>query len=292
MTLQQWIIWNKMNKAHEALQNTTTVTDQQKEQIILEIQNEEIQPTRKDRFKYLLYTCCATSTRVLAWIFLVCVLLIIVLVSCFVTISRIQWNKDIQVLGPVIDWNVTQRAVYQPLQTRRIARSLRMQHPVPKYVEVNMTSIPQGVYYEPHPEPIVVTERVLGLSQVLMINSENIANNANLTQEVKKLLTEMVNEEMQSLSDVMIDFEIPLGDPRDQEQYIHRKCYQEFAHCYLVKYKEPKPWPTDGLIADQCPLPPLHGSSPYPYQAIWDYYARVENIRPEKWTSKQKIRGC
>nr|ALJ11212.1 envelope protein [Simian foamy virus] len=288
MTLQQWIIWNKMNKAHEALQNTTTVTDQQKEQIILEIQNEEIQPTRKDRFKYLLYTCCATSTRVLAWIFLVCVLLIIVLVSCFVTISRIQWNKDIQVLGPVIDWNVTQRAVYQPLQTRRIARSLRMQHPVPKYVEVNMTSIPQGVYYEPHPEPIVVTERVLGLSQVLMINSENIANNANLTQEVKKLLTEMVNEEMQSLSDVMIDFEIPLGDPRDQEQYIHRKCYQEFAHCYLVKYKEPKTWPTDGLIADQCPLPPLHGSSPYPYQAIWDYYARVENIRPEKWTSKQK----
>nr|ALJ11214.1 envelope protein [Simian foamy virus]ALJ11215.1 envelope protein [Simian foamy virus] len=288
MTLQQWIIWNKMNKAHEALQNATTVTDQQKEQIILEIQNEEIQPTRKDRFKYLLYTCCATSTRVLAWIFLVCILLIIVLVSCFVTISRIQWNKDIQVLGPVIDWNVTQRAVYQPLQTRRIARSLRMQHPVPKYVEVNMTSIPQGVYYEPHPEPIVVTERVLGLSQVLMINSENIANNANLTQEVKKLLTEMVNEEMQSLSDVMIDFEIPLGDPRDQEQYIHRKCYQEFAHCYLVKYKEPKPWPKDGLIADQCPLPSLHGTSPYPYQAIWDYYAKVENIRPEKWTSKQK----
>nr|ALJ11213.1 envelope protein [Simian foamy virus] len=288
MTLQQWIIWNKMNKAHEALQNTTTVTDQQKEQIILEIQNEEIQPTRKDRFKYLLYTCCATSTRVLAWIFLVCILLIIVLVSCFVTMSRIQWNKDIQVLGPVIDWNVTQRAVYQPLQTRRIARSLRMQHPVPKYVEVNMTSIPQGVYYEPHPEPIVVTERVLGLSQVLMINSENIANNANLTQEVKKLLTEMVNEEMQSLLDVMIDFEIPLGDPRDQEQYIHRKCYQEFANCYLVKYKEPKPWPRDGLIADQCPLPSLHGSSPYPYQAIWDYYARIENVRPEKWTSKQK----
>nr|ALJ11216.1 envelope protein [Simian foamy virus] len=287
MTLQQWIIWNKMNKAHEALQNSTTVTDQQKEQIILEIQNEEVQPTRKDKFRYLLYTCCATSSRVLAWMLLVCVLLIVVLVSCFLTISRIQWNRDIQVLGPVIDWNVTQRAVYQPLQTRRIARSLRVQHPVPKYIEVNMTSIPQGVYYEPHPEPIVVTKRVLGLSQVLMINSENIANSANLTQEVKKLLTDVVNEEMQSLSDVMIDFEIPLGDPRDQEQYIHRKCYQEFAHCYLVKYKEPKPWPEDGLIADQCPLPSIHGPSSYPYQAVWDYYAKIENIRPQGWTSKQ-----
>ncbi|AQM52259.1 envelope protein [Eastern chimpanzee simian foamy virus] len=288
MTLQQWIIWNKMNKAHEALQNTTTVTEQQKEQIILDIQNEEVQPTRRDKFRYLLYTCCATSSRVLAWIFLVCILLIIVLVSCFVTISRIQWNKDIQVLGPVIDWNVTQRAVYQPLQTRRIARSLRMQHPVPKYVEVNMTSIPQGVYYEPHPEPIVVKERVLGLSQILMINSENIANNANLTQEVKKLLTEMVNEEMQSLSDVMIDFEIPLGDPRDQEQYIHRKCYQEFANCYLVKYKEPKPWPKEGLIADQCPLPGYHAGLTYNRQSIWDYYIKVESIRPANWTTKSK----
>nr|ALJ11196.1 envelope protein [Simian foamy virus] len=287
MSLQQWIIWNKMHQAHQALQNSTLVTEEQKEQIILEIQNEDVIPTRMDRVKYFLYTCCATSSRVLAWMLLACILFIIIIVSCFITLSRIQWNKDIQVLGPVIDWNVTQRAVYQPLQLRRIARALRAQHPVPKYVEVNMTSIPQGVFYQPHPEPIIHTERVLGLSQVLMINSENVANSANLSQETKALLTEMVNEEMQSLSDVMIDFEIPLGDPRDQEQYIHRKCYQEFAHCYLVKYKTPQPWPNEGLIADQCPLPGLADVSFYPYQAIWDYYAKIENIRPANWTSSK-----
>nr|ALJ11205.1 envelope protein [Simian foamy virus] len=285
MSLQQWIIWNKMHQAHQALQNSTLVTEEQKEQIILEIQNEDVIPTRMDRVKYFLYTCCATSSRVLAWMLLACILFIIIIVSCFITLSRIQWNKDIQVLGPVIDWNVTQRAVYQPLQLRRIARALRAQHPVPKYVEVNMTSIPQGVFYQPHPEPIIHTERVLGLSQVLMINSENIANSANLSQETKALLTEIVNEEMQSLSDVMIDFEIPLGDPRDQEQYIHRKCYQEFAHCYLVKYKTPQPWPSEELIADQCPLPGYHAGVEYTAQAIWDYYIKVEITRPKNWTS-------
>nr|AXY87510.1 envelope [Simian foamy virus] len=287
MTIQQWLIWNKMQRAHQALKGVQSLTPEEKQDIILEIQNdpEDIQPTKMDHIKYLLYAACATTSRILGWMFVMCILLMVVIVSCFVTISRIQWNKDIQVLGPVIDWNVSQQAVIQPVQMRRLARSLRAEHPVLKYVEVNMTGIPQGVLYQPHPEPIIVKERVLGLSQVIMINTENIANFANITQEAKTLLVDVVREEMKGLSEVMLDFEIPLGDPRNQEQYIHRKCYQEFAHCYVVKYKEPKPWPTEGILADQCPLPGYHDPPFYAKQAIWDYYAKMEIIRPQNWTS-------
>ncbi|CAD67563.1 envelope glycoprotein [Simian foamy virus Pongo pygmaeus pygmaeus] len=286
MTLQQWLVWDRMQKANEALKSTTAVSEEEKEHLILEIQNEEIIPTKVDRVKYLLYTCCATTTRTLAWLFLFCVLLIVVLVTCFITIARIQWNQDIQVYGPVIDWNISHQAIYKPLLMKRLARSIRTHYPIPKNVEVNMTSIPQGVYYEPHPEPIIVKERVLGLSQVIMINSETVANSANLTQEAKVLLADMVNEELQGLADVMIDFEIPLGDPRDQDQYIHRKCFQEFAHCYLVKYKDPKGWPSEKLIVDQCPIPGVHIPSIYKYQAIWDYYIPFQMMRPENWKAE------
>nr|BBL77822.1 env protein [Simian foamy virus] len=286
MTLEQWLLWKKMNQAHQALENVTVLTEEQKQQVIVDIQQEEVIPTRMDKLKYLAYSCCATSTRVLCWIVLICVLLLVVFISCFVTMSRIQWNKDIAVLGPVIDWNVSQQAVIQQIRAKRLARSLRVEHATETYVEINMTSIPQGVLYVPHPEPIILKERVLGLSQVIMINSENIANAANLTQETKVLLTDMINEEMTDLANQMIDFEIPLGDPRDQKQYQHQKCFQEFAHCYLVKYKKPMPWKTEGIIVDQCPLPGLHSPTYYQYQAIWDYYLKIYNIRPKDWKSK------
>ncbi|AFX98100.1 env protein [Guenon simian foamy virus] len=287
MNLQQWLLWKKMNDAHMALEHVSTLTEEQKQQVILEIQQEDVIPTRMDKVKYLAYACCATSTRVMCWLLLICVLLIIVFVSCFITIARLQWNKDIVTLGPVIDWNVTHQATYQQLKAARLTRSLRVQHPSISYVSLNISSLPQGIIYVPHPEPIILKERVLGISQVLMINSENIANAANLTQETKVLLTDMINEELQDLSDQMIDFELPLGDPRDQEQYIHHKCYQEFAHCYLVKYKNPSPWKQEGLIADQCPLPGIHDPTYYKPQSIWDYYLKIKNIRPQGWTSKQ-----
>lgn len=286
MTLEQWLLWKKMNQAHQALENVTVLTEEQKQQVIVDIQQEEVIPTRMDKLKYLAYSCCATSTRVLCWIVLICILLLVVFISCFVTMSRIQWNKDIAVLGPVIDWNVSQQAVIQQIRAKRLARSLRVEHATEAYVEINMTSIPQGVLYIPHPEPIILKERVLGLSQVIMINSENIANTANLTQETKVLLADMINEEMSDLANQMIDFEIPLGDPRDQKQYQHQKCFQEFAHCYLVKYKKPVPWKTEGIIVDQCPLPGLHSPTYYQYQAIWDYYLKIYNIRPKDWKSK------
>lgn len=286
MTLEQWLLWKKMNQAHQALENVTVLTEEQKQQVIVDIQQEEVIPTRMDKLKYLAYSCCATSTRVLCWIVLICILLLVVFISCFVTMSRIQWNKDIAVVGPVIDWNVSQQAVIQQIRAKRLARSLRVEHATEAYVEINMTSIPQGVLYIPHPEPIILKERVLGLSQVIMINSENIANTANLTQETKVLLTDMINEEMSDLANQMIDFEIPLGDPRDQKQYQHQKCFQEFAHCYLVKYKKPVPWKTEGIIVDQCPLPGLHSPTYYQYQAIWDYYLKIYNIRPKDWKSK------
>ncbi|BAP18653.1 env protein [Japanese macaque simian foamy virus] len=286
MTLEQWLLWKKMNQAHQALENVTVLTEEQKQQVIVDIQQEEVIPTRMDKLKYLAYSCCATSTRVLCWIVLICVLLLVVFISCFVTMSRIQWNKDIAVLGPVIDWNVSQQAVIQQIRAKRLARSLRVEHATEAYVEINMTSIPQGVLYVPHPEPIILKERVLGLSQVIMINSENIANTANLTQETKVLLADMINEEMSDLANQMIDFEIPLGDPRDQKQYQHQKCYQEFAHCYLVKYKKPMSWKSEGIIVDQCPLPGLHSPTYYQYQAIWDYYLKIYNIRPKDWKSK------
>lgn len=286
MTLEQWLLWKKMNQAHQALENVTVLTEEQKQQVIVDIQQEEVVPTRMDKMKYLVYSCCATSTRVLCWVVLICILLLVVFISCFVTMSRIQWNKDIAVLGPVIDWNVSQQAVIQQIRAKRLARSLRVEHATETYVEVNISSIPQGVLYVPHPEPIILKERVLGLSQVIMINSENIANTANLTQETKVLLTDMINEEMSDLANQMIDFEIPLGDPRDQRQYQHQKCFQEFAHCYLVKYKKPMPWKTEGIIVDQCPLPGLHSPTYYQYQAIWDYYLKIYNIRPKDWKSK------
>nr|AGM61337.1 env protein [Macaque simian foamy virus] len=286
MTLEQWLLWKKMNQAHQALENVTTLTEEQKQQVIIDIQHEDVVPTRMDKLKYLAYSCCATSTRVLCWIVLVCVLLLVIFISCFVTMSRIQWNKDIAVLGPVIDWNVSQQAVIQQIRAKRLARSIRVEHATETYVEVNMTSIPQGVLYVPHPEPIILKERVLGLSQVIMINSENIANTANLTQETKVLLADMINEEMNDLANQMIDFEIPLGDPRDQKQYQHQKCFQEFAHCYLVKYKKPMPWKSEGIIVDQCPLPGLHSPTYYQYQAIWDYYLKIYNVRPKDWKSK------
>nr|AZS32943.1 Env [Simian foamy virus] len=286
MTLQQWLLWKKMNDAHQALENITTLTEEQKQQVIVEIQQEEVIPTKMDRVKYLAYTCCATSTRVLFWILLVCILLIVVFVSCFVTMARLQWNKDITVLGPVIDWNVSHQAIVQQVKARRLGRSLRIEHAYESYVSINMSSVHQGILYIPHPEPIILKERVLGLSQVIMINSENIANTANLTQEAKVLLADMINEEMQDLANQMIDFEIPLGDPRDQHQYQHQKCFQEFAHCYLVKYKQPAPWKTEGIIVDQCPLPGIHDPHYYSYQAIWDYYLKINNIRPQGWKSK------
>nr|BBL77827.1 env protein [Simian foamy virus] len=286
MTLEQWLLWKKMNQAHQALENVTTLTEEQKQQVIIDIQQEEVIPTRLDKFRYLAYACCATSTRVLCWIVLICILLLVVFISCFVTISRIQWNRDITVLGPVIDWNVSQQAVIQQIRAKRLARSLRVEHATETYVEINMTSVPQGVLYVPHPEPIILKERVLGLSQVIMINSENIANTANLTQETKVLLADMINEEMNDLASQMIDFEIPLGDPRDQRQYQHQKCYQEFAHCYLIKYKEPKGWPSSTAIVDQCPLPGNHPIVQYAHQNIWDYYVPFEQIKPEGWTSK------
>ncbi|YP_001956723.2 Env [African green monkey simian foamy virus] len=286
MNLQQWLLWKKMNETHLALENISSLTEEQKQQVIIEIQQEEVIPTRMDRVKYLAYACCATSTRVMCWLFLICVLLIIVFVSCFVTVARIQWNRDINVFGPVIDWNVTHQATYQQLKAARLTRSLKVEHPHISYISINMSSIPQGVMYTPHPEPIILKERVLGISQVLMINSENIANVANLSQETKVLLTDMINEELQDLSNQMIDFELPLGDPRDQDQYIHHKCYQEFAHCYLVKYKKPSPWISEGIIVDQCPLPRIHDPNYYKYQPIWDYYLKIQNIRPQGWTSK------
>ncbi|ATW64778.1 Env [Simian foamy virus 3] len=285
MNLQQWLLWKKMNEAHMALEHVSTLTEEQKQQVIVEIQQEEVIPTKMDRLKYLAYACCATSTRVMCWLLLVCVLLIIVFISCFVTIARLQWNRDIVTLGPVIDWNVTHQATYQQLRAARLTRSLRVEHPYISYISLNISSIPQGIIYVPHPEPIILKERVLGLSQVLLINSENIANVANLTQETKILLTDMINEELQDLSNQMIDFELPLGDPRDQEQYIHHKCYQEFAHCYLVKYKNPKAWSSSSLVADQCPLPGNHPTVQYAYQQIWDYYVPFQQIRPEGWTS-------
>nr|AXY87476.1 envelope [Simian foamy virus] len=286
MTLQQWLLWKKMNDAHQALENVTSLTEEQKQQVIVEIQQEEVIPTKLDRVKYFAYTCCATSTRILFWILLVCILLIVVFVSCFVTMARIQWNKDITVLGPVIDWNVSHQAVVQQIKARRIARSLKIEHAYDSYVSINMSSIPQGILYIPHPEPIILKERVLGLSQVVMINSENIANAANLTQETKVLLADMINEEMRDLASQMIDFEIPLGDPRDQYQYQHQKCYQELGHCYLIKYKtKDKGWPGSALVADQCPLPGDHPTVRYAHQHIWDYYAPFEQIRPQGWTS-------
>nr|QFG58496.1 envelope protein [Mandrillus sphinx foamy virus] len=283
MTLQQWLLWKKMNDAQLALENVTSLTEEQKQQVIIDIQQEEVIPTKMDRVKYFAYTCCATSTRVLLWILLICILLIVVFVSCFVTVARLQWNKDITVLGPVIDWNVSQQAVYQQIKARRLTRSLRIEHPTETFVQINLSSIPQGVIYVPHPEPIILKERVLGLSQVIMINSENVANSANLSQETKVLLSDMINEELQDLANQMIDFDIPLGDPRDQRQYQHQKCYQEFAHCYLVKYKIPKSWPSSSLIADQCPLPGNHPTITYTPQHIWDYYVPFEQIRPQGW---------
>nr|QFG58493.1 envelope protein [Mandrillus sphinx foamy virus] len=286
MTLQQWLLWKKMNDAQLALENVTSLTEEQKQQVIIDIQQEEVIPTKMDKVKYFAYTCCATSTRVLLWILLICILLIVVFVSCFVTVARLQWNKDITVLGPVIDWNVSQQAVYQQIKAKRLTRSLRIEHPIETFVQINLSSIPQGVIYVPHPEPIILKERVLGLSQVIMINSENVANSANLSQETKVLLSDMINEELQDLANQMIDFDIPLGDPRDQRQYQHQKCYQEFAHCYLVKYKKPSSWKEEGLIADQCPLPGIHDPSYYTYQAIWDYYLKIQNIRPQGWKSQ------
>ncbi|AKM21186.1 env protein [Yellow-breasted capuchin simian foamy virus] len=284
MSLTEWILWNKKRNMTIMTSNLTGITPDQKKALLDEIDEEElfIKPTIQQRLSYTCYLACATTTRIMIWILFCVIVLAVALITCFTTAARIQWRHAIITPGPVIDWNSTIHEIIPAQQrTRRFARDL-IRVTEEKYVEVNATGIPQGIILLPHPKPIIQKNRVLGLSQILLINSESLASIFNIKQEHKSVLTEIIQEEMRNLQDVTLNFDLPIGDPKTQHEYVQSRCFQEFKDCYLVKYQENnKPWPTDDVIADMCPLP---GGESLPQNA-WDYYLEISNIRPQNWTS-------
>ncbi|ABV59400.1 env [Spider monkey simian foamy virus] len=284
LTLQEWMLWNKKRNLETWTNNSSALTSEAKQMLLDEAEdiNNLGKPTLKHRFSYLCYLACATTTRIVGWIVFVCLLIAVICITCFVTMARMQWKQAIITHGAVIDWNqTTHKIIPVALRSKRSPRDL-VRIVEEKWIEINATGIPQGVYLTPHPKPIIVKERILGLSQIVLINSESIASSMEIKQEHKSLLTKIINEEMKSLRDVMLDFELPLDDPKTQKEYIQQRCFQEFKDCYLVKYNTPnKPWPTDYVLQDMCPLP----GGEYPPQNAWNYYLKIQNIRPKDWTS-------
>ncbi|ADE05996.1 env [Squirrel monkey simian foamy virus] len=284
MTLHEWLKWKKTNAVRQLTENLQSLPPEQKELLIQEIEEEDVPtPSWTQKCSYMCYLACATTTRIMGWIIFTLIIASVILVTCFVVMARIQWRNAITVPGIILDWNSTSHEVFpMPQNKRRSARDL-IRILEENIVEINTTSLPQGILFEPHPKPIIGKERVLGLSQVILINSESIATSLEIKQEHKHILVEMIKEELLSLQNVMLNFDLPLGDPKTQQEYISQRCFQEFKHCYLVAYNETqKPWPTDDVVQDMCPLPG-NGYSP---QNAWDYYLEIKNIRPENWTSK------
>nr|AWO77077.1 env protein [Simian foamy virus] len=285
LTLQEWLIWNKKRNLESWTNQMEGMSKEAKQLLYEEIENPTTlqRPTFRQRLAYSCYWACATTTRIMGWIIFVLLLIAVIGVTCFVAMARMQWKQAIITHGAIIDWNSTTHEVI-PLMTknRRSPRDL-VKFTEEKWIEINATAIPQGVIFEPHPKPIITKERILGISQILLINSDAIASSMNIKQEHKTLLTEVINEEMNNLKDVMLEFDLPNGDPRTHQEYIQQRCFQEFKNCYLVKYNDNnKPWPSDSVIQDMCPLP----GGEYPKQNAWDYYLEIKNIRPDGWTSK------
>nr|BDI62715.1 envelope glycoprotein [Equine foamy virus] len=269
MTLPEWMQWRyrqNVNMIREAIPDV---------QIDLPVYNPDMTKPLPLclRIKYWMYLLCATSTRVMAWLLFVCVLISVMIIAVIVTVFRMQWKAAIDVPGPVLFWNHTDVLTHVPPVGPHVARLRRAVHLADRAVNINVTHIPQGVFLEPFPKPIIDKERVLGISQIVMIDSGSIAQSMNLDLYMKHLLVDMINEEMVALSNVVLPFELPVGDPSTQDQYIHKRCYQRFAHCYIVWQPGRRVWPTSEIIQDQCPLPD-HPYRPLGYmqQNAYDLY--------------------
>nr|AWK77161.1 envelope protein [Bovine foamy virus] len=284
MTLQQWLQWRYNLETTNLLQMNPKM-----ESVCLpdfEPPGDE-EVSLRMKCKYWIYLCCATSTRIMAWIVFIFTVLSILLISVLIAVFRLQWKGAIESPGPILVWNNSNSINAQSTTPPHYSRLRRAIHLVQKPVQVNFTSIPQGLFLEPHPKPIISKERVLGLSQVVMVDSSSLTQKLNLVGEAKSLLIETINEEMISLQDVVLNFDLPLGDPHTQEEYIAKKCYQHFGHCYVVHIPGGKEWPTREIIQDQCPLnnswsTALH----YDYLPAWDYY----NQPPPKQLSLEDFR--
>ncbi|AIM40343.1 env protein [Brown greater galago prosimian foamy virus] len=300
MTLQQWLRWRNMNLLNKAdqlqrkVQQTPTLTKSETLEEIVDIEppvydstTEPLPYTRMDLIRFRLYRLCATTTRTMGWCIGLFCLLLILLFSLVIVILRLQWRNAIVTPGPIIAWNESHEAVLTTRPNYTAARSRRSVEPaLPVDIEINITALPQGMLLVPHTKPVVKKERALGFSQIIIMSSDSMANSMGLKKEDIHLLVDLLNEEMEQLQNIILEFDLPIGDPHDQSYYIEQRCKAALQHCYVVE-REGKGWPTDGAILDQCPLPDITKWNPYQTHAIWDYYLQPPAFVKKTWNSSQ-----
>nr|QER92239.1 Env [Feline foamy virus] len=280
MTLKEWMEWN----AHKQLQKFQLTHPELHVDIPEDIHLVPEKVPLKMRMRYRCYTLCATSTRIMFWILFFLLCFSIVTLSIIISILRYQWKEAITYPGPVLSWQVTNSHVTMGGNISSSSRRRRdiQYHKLP--VEVNISGIPQGLFFAPQPKPILHKERTLGLSQVILIDSDTITQ-GHIKQQ-KAYLVSTINEEMEQLQKTVLPFDLPTKDPLTQKEYIEKRCFQHFGHCYVIKYGSPRKWPFDDLIQDQCPLPVIYSNGPrYRYHTIWSLYIYQPFSVPENWSN-------
>nr|QER92004.1 envelope protein [Feline foamy virus] len=279
MTLKEWMEWN----AHKQLQKLQLTHPELHVDIPEEIHLVPEKVPLKMRMRYRCYTLCATSTRIMFWILFFLLCFSIVTLSTIISILRYQWKEAITHPGPVLSWQVTNSHVTVGGNTSSSFRRRRdiQYHKLP--VEVNISGIPQGLFFAPQPKPILHKERTLGLSQVILIDSDTITQ-GHIKQQ-KAYLVSTINEEMEQLQKTVLPFDLPTKDPLTQKEYIEKRCFQKYGHCYVIAFNGNKVWPSQDLIQDQCPLPPRFGNNlKYRNHTIWKYYIPLPFKVPSNWT--------
>lgn len=258
-----------------------------------EQENEENQlaPIQKVRMRiqYKWYVLCTTLSKGICWLLFILAILLIFAVITLLVFLRIQWKHSIQAPGPIISWNSTDNFIHNvTIRNRRARRSLQGDD----HVQFISTPLSQGIYLQPYPAPILSKERVLAFSHLIMIDVDAIIQELDLYAEKSKtLLKEMIDEELRKLQTTTLNYDIPISDPEDQKSYIEHKCYQEFAHCYYIKYNTVRNWPTSEIIQDICPLPSISPNVKPRVQAVWDYYLKPPKTVPQNWTLYTDFNG-
>lgn len=262
------------------------------EEALQQYSNAPIPVSALTKLRYYAYVACATSTRITLWILLVTIIIATILASTLIAVFRYEWKNSISAPGPLLLWNGTAvQTVNPPSIYKRIKRAIHYQTDP---VNLHIQEIPQGVFLQPHPKPILSKERVLGLSHVIIIDSTILAKETEITDHyIQLMLHQMLQEEIEQLQHITLDFDLPLTQPDTQQDYVDRKCYQSFGHCYYIQYSEDRQWPTPQILADYCPLPSLMPNIPQPVkQAAWDYYLKPPTFVPEDWTEKKNQEGA
>ncbi|XP_053569571.1 uncharacterized protein LOC128660004 [Bombina bombina] len=193
------------------------------------------------------------NLKILRYTVLILFILLLILISTCMVVFRLQWNNLAKRPGAVLAWNQTKA---QEDAVTTISRLKRAEHYNLQPVEIKMNGLLQGIYWKPFPKPIIQKQKVLGISQVVVIDSTVISKKAKITTQMgRKLVKDHINGQMEMIQAKTLEYDLPLQEYWKQKTYREKMCFSTFAHCYFVDFQGTRRWPAKEIKADQCPHP-------------------------------------